>query len=80
VAKGGDFKLATGNDLRKRPVDSVPPPDVHPDDRTANGRLTLVPTPMASDRLVVTVTEAGDLLGISRAFAYELAEFDDTPN
>jgi excisionase family DNA binding protein len=71
--------LPDPDDLRKRPVDSVPPPDLPLDDRTANGGLTLVPTPMASDRLVLTVAEAGELLGISRAFAYELAARGDLP-
>jgi excisionase family DNA binding protein len=34
---------------------------------------------MVSDRLVLTVAEAGELLGISRAFAYELAARGDLP-
>lgn len=67
------------HDLRKRPVDRVPPPDLPRDDRTANGGLTLVPAPLANDRLVLTVAEAGELLGISRAFAYELAARGELP-
>jgi excisionase family DNA binding protein len=60
-------------------MDRVPPPDLPLDDRIANQGLTLVPTPLASDRLVLTVAEAGELLGISRAFAYELAARGDLP-
>ena len=38
------------------------------------------PTHMAGDdRLVFTVAEAGDLLGISRAFAYELVARGELP-
>jgi excisionase family DNA binding protein len=60
-------------------MERVPPPDLPHDDQIANGGLTLVPEPMASDRLVLTVAEAGELLGISRAFAYELAARGDLP-
>lgn len=34
---------------------------------------------MASNRLVMSVTEAAELLGISRAFAYELARSQRLP-
>ena len=34
---------------------------------------------MGSDRLVLTVAEAGELLGISRAFAYELVARGELP-
>ena len=35
--------------------------------------------PATGDRLVYTVTEAGELLGISRAFAYELVARGELP-
>jgi excisionase family DNA binding protein len=35
--------------------------------------ITDVSAVLSGDRLVVSVTEAGRLLGVSRAFAYELA-------
>lgn len=38
-----------------------------------------VPPVAGEDRLVLTVTEAGRLLGISRAFAYELAARGELP-
>lgn len=34
---------------------------------------------MASDRLVLSVAEAGELLGLSRAFAYELVARGELP-
>ena len=34
---------------------------------------------MASDRLVMSVTEAAELLGISRGLAYELARSEKLP-
>jgi excisionase family DNA binding protein len=34
---------------------------------------------MGDDRLVLTVAEAGELLGISRAFAYELVARGELP-
>jgi excisionase family DNA binding protein len=37
------------------------------------------PVDRADERLVYTVAEAGELLGISRAFAYELAARGDLP-
>lgn len=40
---------------------------------------TLPARPADGDRLVLTVTEAGQLLGISRAFAYELAARGELP-
>ena len=41
---------------------------------------TSVRTPQAADdRLVYTVAEAGELLGISRAFAYELVARGELP-
>jgi excisionase family DNA binding protein len=41
---------------------------------------TVPKSPLAdSDRLVLTVTEAGELLGISRAFAYELVARGELP-
>ena len=37
------------------------------------------PAPLASDRLVLSVAEAGELLGLSRAFAYELVARGELP-
>jgi excisionase family DNA binding protein len=37
------------------------------------------PAILAGDRLVLTVTEAGTLLGLSRAFAYELVARGEIP-
>jgi excisionase family DNA binding protein len=37
------------------------------------------PSSDACERLVYTVAEAGELLGISRAFAYELVARDELP-
>jgi excisionase family DNA binding protein len=39
----------------------------------------LEPTPTGSDRLVFSVAEAGELLGLSRAFAYELVVRGELP-
>jgi excisionase family DNA binding protein len=38
-----------------------------------------IPAMLASDRLVLSVTEAGELLGLSRAFAYELVARGELP-
>ncbi|HTU37975.1 MAG TPA: helix-turn-helix domain-containing protein [Acidimicrobiales bacterium] len=40
---------------------------------------TALPQPRYEDRVVVTVSEAAELLGISRAFAYELVARGDLP-
>lgn len=51
-----------------------------PDHRTAGPEPPdPSPIPPSSDRLVLTVTEAGELLGISRAFAYELVSRGELP-
>ena len=42
-------------------------------------RTNLTPPLAESDRLVFTVAEAGELLGISRAFAYELVARGELP-
>jgi len=46
-------------------------------------RVAEVPVPTAgrhfNDRLVFTVTEVAELLGVSRAFAYELAARGELP-
>jgi excisionase family DNA binding protein len=39
----------------------------------------LEPIPTGSDRLVFSVAEAGELLGLSRAFAYELVARGELP-
>lgn len=43
--------------------------------------MTIIESPSsgASERLVYTVAEAGELLGISRAFAYELVARGELP-
>lgn len=43
-----------------------------------NTQIETLSTPSA-DRLVYTVAEAGELLGISRAFAYELVARGELP-
>jgi excisionase family DNA binding protein len=49
-------------------------------DRSESGPANkLEPTPMGSDRLVFSVAEAGELLGLSRAFAYELVARGELP-
>jgi excisionase family DNA binding protein len=40
---------------------------------------TILSTQSSNERLVYTVTEAGELLGISRAFAYELVARGELP-
>lgn len=39
----------------------------------------LASVPLQRDRLVLTITEAAEVLGISRAFAYELAARGELP-
>jgi excisionase family DNA binding protein len=46
---------------------------------TDSGRLRPVPALREGDRLVLSVEEAGRLLGISRAFAYELVARGELP-
>ena len=46
---------------------------------TARPAITDVSALLSGDRLVVTVAEAGRLLGVSRAFAYELAARGELP-
>jgi excisionase family DNA binding protein len=46
---------------------------------TDSGRLRPLPALREGDRLVLSVEEAGRLLGISRAFAYELVARGELP-
>ena len=46
---------------------------------TGSGRLRPLPALQEGDRLVLSVEEAGRLLGISRAFAYELVARGELP-
>ena len=46
---------------------------------TARAAITDVSALPSDDRLVVSVAEAGRLLGVSRAFAYELAARGELP-
>ena len=45
----------------------------------ASAATTTVSALLSGDRLVVSVAEAGQLLGVSRAFAYELAARGELP-
>ena len=46
---------------------------------TAQTQFPLTDGAVRPDRLVLTIAEAGELLGISRAFAYELAARGELP-
>jgi excisionase family DNA binding protein len=46
---------------------------------TGTNPTPATPTLPSDDRLVYSVTEVGELLGISRAFAYELVARGDLP-
>ena len=46
---------------------------------TAQTQFPLTDGAARPDRLVLTIAEAGELLGISRAFAYELAARGELP-
>jgi excisionase family DNA binding protein len=48
-------------------------------DPEASSTTTTVSALLSGDRLVVSVAEAGQLLGVSRAFAYELAARGELP-
>jgi excisionase family DNA binding protein len=48
-------------------------------DAPAGIATAAAPTLLSGERLVVSVTEAGQLLGVSRAFAYELAARGELP-
>ena len=48
-------------------------------DPEASSATTTVSALLSGDRLVVSVAEAGQLLGVSRAFAYELAARGELP-
>ncbi len=54
--------------------------DVHPvaDDPESPASRAAAPL-LASERLVLSVAEAGELLGLSRAFAYELVARGELP-
>ena len=61
---------------------SRPPNGNHPiadpeQDPTTEAVGVTAPDVLSGDRLVVSVAEAGALLGVSRAFAYELAARGD---
>jgi excisionase family DNA binding protein len=56
----------------QRPTAGVPDDDPE-QDPTTDAAGAALPAMFSGDRLVVTVAEAGELLGVSRAFAYELA-------
>src|ERR1035437_7111828 len=56
----------------QRPTPNAPEAELTKDP-IANSAAADLPGLMAGDRLVGSVTEAGQLLGVSRAFAYELA-------
>jgi excisionase family DNA binding protein len=45
----------------------------------ANAPITNASAVLSGDQLVVSVAEAGRLLGVSRAFAYELAARGELP-
>jgi excisionase family DNA binding protein len=48
-------------------------------DPGASSATTTVSALLSDDRLVVSVAEAGQLLGVSRSFAYELAARGELP-
>jgi excisionase family DNA binding protein len=48
-------------------------------DPEASSATTTLSALLSGDRLVVSVAEAGQLLGVSRAFAYELAARGELP-
>jgi len=56
----------------------VEPTNLEHDDRVAQTSAPPANEPIG-DRLVFTVTEAAELLGVSRAFAYELAARGELP-
>jgi excisionase family DNA binding protein len=49
------------------------------DPTTNSPQINHGPATLASDRLVLSVAEAGELLGLSRAFAYELVARGELP-
>lgn len=57
------------------PEPSVQEPGIQP----SNYWVDHTPALLAGDRLVLTVTEAGRLLGLSRAFTYELVARGEIP-
>jgi excisionase family DNA binding protein len=58
--------------------DPLGPPD-RPQQLPAQPPTAYRSIPLGNDRLVLTVAEAGELLGISRAFAYELVARGELP-
>ncbi len=54
-------------------------PVVYPDGEASSPREIGGTVDVSDDRLVFTVAEAGSLLGISRAFAYELVARGELP-
>jgi excisionase family DNA binding protein len=63
------------------PEDELPsdPTDTGPAPSPSGRWIDNTPALLAGDRLVLTVTEAGALLGLSRAFAYELVSRGEIP-
>jgi excisionase family DNA binding protein len=62
---------ASAEDSREAPGDSDP--------TAYRPQIDHGPAALASDRLVLSVAEAGELLGLSRAFAYELVARGELP-
>jgi excisionase family DNA binding protein len=58
---------------------NLTPPSVTADADSPRPAATRLPLLEIGERLVFTVAEAGDLLGISRAFAYELVARGELP-
>jgi excisionase family DNA binding protein len=54
-------------------------PNSEPEYKPSGHWIDHTPALLAGDRLVLTVAEAGALLGLSRAFAYELVARGDIP-
>ena len=54
-------------------------PNSEPETKLSGHWIDHTPAILAGDRLVLTVTEAGTLLGLSRAFTYELVARGEIP-
>lgn len=71
--------LAHGHTVRSEsPGGSAPSETLEAAEEPRPGSAPLAPL-FGGDRLVVTVAEAAELLGISRAFAYELVARNELP-
>jgi excisionase family DNA binding protein len=66
------WAIPTSATRNQRPTPSVRDAELTQDPMTVGADAAL-PAMLSGDRLVVSVAEAGALLGVSRAFAYELA-------